>query len=88
MCALPARSSAGYRPFGVYVSLEVINMSEAISLSAHFSGPSGALIMSFISLSIVFLVIIGLMLMMVVIHKLVSASISVKSSKNSSGESN
>jgi hypothetical protein len=28
------------------------------------------------------------MLMMVVIHKLVSASISVKSSKNSSGESN
>ena len=87
MCS-SARSSAGYRPFGVYVSLEVINMSEVISLSAHFSGPSGALIMSFISLSIVFLVIIGLMLMMVVIHKLVSASISVKSSKNSSGESN
>ena len=63
-------------------------MSAAASMSSHFAGPSGALVMSLIAMSIVFLVIVGLMLVMVVTHKLVNASLSVKSSKNSIKESN
>lgn len=57
-------------------------MSEIVSMSSHFTGISGALVMSFISISIVFLVIIGLMLIMAATHKLVNISITAKSSKN------
>ena len=63
-------------------------MSEIVSMSSNFTGPIGALVMSFIAMRIVFLVIVGLMLVMVVTHKLVNASLSVKSSKNSIKESN
>lgn len=63
-------------------------MSEIVSMSSNFTGPIGALVMSFIAMSIVFLVIVGLMLVMVVTHKLANASLSVKSSKNSIKESN
>lgn len=57
-------------------------MSEVVSMSSHFTGPSGALVMSFISISIVFLVIIGLMFIMALTHRLVNASIVSKSSTN------
>ncbi|MDY9920491.1 MAG: hypothetical protein U2P59_01520 [Synergistota bacterium] len=63
-------------------------MSEIVSMSSNFTGPIGALVMSLIAMSIVFLVIVGLMLVMVVTHKLVNASMSAKSSKNSVKESN
>ncbi len=63
-------------------------MSAVASMSSHFTGPSGALVMSFISLSIVFLVIIGLMFVMVATHKLVNASIAAKSSKTTQKENN
>ncbi|MCD8234559.1 OadG family protein [Cloacibacillus porcorum] len=43
------------------------------SLSSYFVGPMGALIMSFISMSIVFLVIIGLMLVMKATGKLAAS---------------
>lgn len=57
-------------------------MTEVASMSSHFTGPSGALVMSFISISIVFLVIIGLMCIMAVTHRLVNVSIASKSSKS------
>ena len=44
-------------------------MPVTASLSSYFVGPMGAIIMSFISMSIVFLVIIGLMLVMTVTGK-------------------
>ncbi|MCD7877365.1 MAG: OadG family protein [Cloacibacillus porcorum] len=43
------------------------------SLNSYFVGSMGALIMSFISLSIVFLVIIGLMLVMKATGKLAAS---------------
>ena len=43
------------------------------SLSAYFSGTSGALVMSFIAMSIVFLVIIGLMMVMLGTNRLVGS---------------
>ncbi|MCC8058306.1 MAG: OadG family protein [Synergistaceae bacterium] len=48
-------------------------MPVTASLSSYFVGPMGALVMSFISLSIVFLVIIGLMLVMKATGKLVAS---------------
>ncbi len=48
-------------------------MPVTASLSSFFAGPLGALVMSFISMSIVFLVIIGLMLVMVATGKLVAS---------------
>lgn len=46
-------------------------MPEVASMSPFFSGPLGALVMSMIAMSIVFLVIVGLMFVMVATHKLV-----------------
>ncbi|MDL2297618.1 OadG family protein [Synergistaceae bacterium OttesenSCG-928-D05] len=43
------------------------------SVASNFAGPSGALVMSLIAMSIVFLVIIGLMFVMLSTHKVVSA---------------
>lgn len=63
-------------------------MSAAASMSSHFAGPSGALVMSLIAMSIVFLVIIGLMMVMVATHKLVNASLAAKSSKTTQKENN
>ncbi|MDO5114887.1 MAG: OadG family protein [Synergistaceae bacterium] len=42
------------------------------ALSSNFAGPSGALVMSFIAMSIVFLVIIGLMFVMVATNRIVA----------------
>ena len=57
-------------------------------MSEHFTGPSGALVMSLIAMSIVFLVIIGLMMVMVATHKLINASLAAKSSKTMQKENN
>ncbi len=48
-------------------------MPGVASLSAYFSGTSGALVMSFIAMSIVFLVIIGLMMVMLGTNRLVGS---------------
>ena len=48
-------------------------MTGVASLSAYFSGTSGALVMSFIAMSIVFLVIIGLMMVMLGTNRLVGS---------------
>lgn len=45
----------------------------AVSLSSFFAGPAGALVMSLIAMSIVFLVIIGLMFVMVGTNKIVAS---------------
>lgn len=47
-------------------------MPVSASLSSFFVGPMGALIMSMISFSIVFLVIIGLMLVMMATNKILA----------------
>jgi hypothetical protein len=47
-----------------YCLRRMVSMPVLGSLSANFSGPLGALAMSLIALSIVFLVIIGLMFIM------------------------
>ncbi|WP_158096079.1 hypothetical protein [Cloacibacillus sp. An23] len=47
-------------------------MPDVASLSSYFSGAAGALVMSFIAMSIVFLVIIGLMMVMLGTNRLVS----------------
>ena len=49
-------------------------MPVSASLSSYFIGPGGALIMSMISCSIVFLVIIGLMLVMMATNKLLAST--------------
>lgn len=46
-------------------------MPDVASLSSYFSGATGALVMSFIAMSIVFLVIIGLMMVMLGTNRLV-----------------
>ncbi len=43
------------------------------SMSEAFSGPMGALVMSMIAMSIVFLVIMGLMVVMYGVHKFADA---------------
>ena len=48
-------------------------MPSVASLNAYFSGTSGALVMSFIAMSIVFLVIIGLMMVMLGTNRLVGS---------------
>ena len=63
-------------------------MSAVASMSEHFTGSSGALVMSLIAMSIVFLVIIGLMMVMVATHKLINASLAAKSSKTMQKENN
>lgn len=45
-----------------------------VSMSSSFTGPLGALVMSMIAMSIVFLVIIGLMLVMQATHKFAEAA--------------
>lgn len=45
-------------------------MPDAVSMSTNFAGPAGALIMSLIAFSIVFLVIIGLMFIMMLCSRL------------------
>lgn len=45
-----------------------------VSMSSSFAGPLGALVMSMIAMSIVFLVIIGLMLVMQATHKFAEAA--------------
>lgn len=47
-------------------------------MSSSFTGPFGALVMSMIAMSIVFLVIIGLMLVMQATHKFAEAADRVK----------
>lgn len=86
LCALSVRRSAGCCPFDLYVNLEVMNMSEVVSMSSNFTGPSGALVMSFISMSIVFLVIIGLMFVMKATNMIVTAYLANRSRKDPTGE--
>ena len=50
---------------------EAASMADVAFLSTYFSGASGALVMSFIAMSIVFLVIIGLMMVMLGTNRLV-----------------
>ena len=57
-------------------------MPATLYSSFNFVGTSGALIMSFISMSIVFLVIIGLMFIMKATNMAVSAYMSARSSKD------
>lgn len=49
-------------------------MPMELSMSSSFSGPLGALVMSMIAMSIVFLVIIGLMLVMQATHMFAEAA--------------
>lgn len=44
-----------------------------LSFASNFTGPAGALVMSMIAMSIVFLVIAALMFMMVAMHRIVEA---------------
>ncbi len=57
-------------------------MPATLSSSFNFVGTSGALTMSFISMSIVFLVIIGLMFIMKATNMAVSACMLARSSKD------
>jgi len=43
------------------------------SVVSNFVGPTGALVMSMIAMSIVFLVIVGLLFIMFSMHKVISA---------------
>ena len=61
-------------------------MSEVVSMSSNFAGASGALVMSFISMSIVFLVIIGLMFVMKATNMIVTAYLANRSRKDPTGE--
>ncbi|MCE5201878.1 MAG: OadG family protein [Synergistaceae bacterium] len=55
-----------------------------VSMSSFFAGPVGALVMSMIAMSIVFLVIIGLMFVMIVTHKIAEAAEKTKAKKTPS----
>lgn len=57
-------------------------MPVSTSMLSYFNGPVGALVMSMIAMSIVFLVIIGLMFVMVFTHKLVAMTDKTKEQKN------
>jgi len=61
-------------------------MSEVVSMSSNFAGPTGALVMSFIAMSIVFLVIIGLMFVMKATNIAVKAYLENRSRKDPTGE--
>lgn len=56
-----------------YLGQEAETMPGVASMSTYFSGASGALVMSLIAMSIVFLVIIGLMMVMLGTNRLVGS---------------